>query len=108
MTSSSRARPAQFDQQRLIDIEGGDRMPGTRQIKRHAAGPSSDVEHGTAMARRQRPPAREVLGVGTAFEVVPDHAHGRAPVSAAQNWFTSPRRASSSRRSSSAVYVGSA
>ena len=40
--------------------------------------PGADVEHRVAVRRRQRAPQRQVLGVGAALEVVPDHAHRRA------------------------------
>ena len=79
-----------------------------RQVKRDPTGPGADVEHRVSVPLGERAPQRHVLDVATAFEVVPDNAHWRISPSVAQNRGTCPRRVSSARSSSSAVYVGSA
>ena len=91
-----------------IPVERRDPITGPREIQGDAARARADVEHGVAVLSRQRAPQRQVLGVGAALEVVPDHAHRRPTGSGSQNLTAWPRAASSSRSSSSAVYVGSA
>src|SRR5204862_68429 len=71
-------------------------------VERDPAGPCADVEHRAVLGRRELAPDGQVGGVASAFDVVPDDLDHR------NDPFADPRATSSRRRSSIAVYVGSA
>ena len=86
-----------------VAVKRGHAMPVASQVERDPAGPGADVEHGIAVVADHRSPQLEILGVAAALEVVPDHAHRGTATLGSQNWPVTPRAASSSRSSSSAV-----
>jgi len=78
-------------------------MSATSELERDPASARADIEYRLVVLSGEFAPQLDVLGVGAALEVMPDHAHGRAAPSCAQNCATCPRAESTSRSSSSAV-----
>jgi hypothetical protein len=103
-------------EQVAVAVERDHGVAGARQVQRDAPGARPDVEDRAARLARQRPPQRQVGLIAAALDVVPDdhrrrgqrqrRLRDRAQVPASrhrQYSSASPRWASSSRSSSSAV-----
>ena len=95
--------PGQLVEQLGIRVQGRQCVPAIGQVERHPSRSCSEIQDRPGRPPRQLAPNRKVGGVAGAFEVVPDH---RVPHS--DHRLARPRLVSMSRRSSRAVYVGSA
>jgi hypothetical protein len=92
-------RPAtQLVEQLRVAVHGGHRVTVGGQVERQAAGAGAQLEHRAADPVGQLAPEREVDRVRAALHVVPDHR-----VAQSDHRLARPRRASTSRSSSSAV-----
>jgi hypothetical protein len=99
--------PAQLLDQRRVGVERGDVDPAAGQVERDPPGPGADVEDGARRLGGQLAPELQVHVVAAALQVVP--AHGVAGLRGHPKELpATPRRTSSRRRASIAVYVGSA
>ena len=97
---AARGALGEHGEQLAVAVERGDVVPVAGEPQRDAARAGADVEHRAARLARQLAPQRQVGVVAAALDVVPDHVRGDAH---RQYSFAWPRRASSSRSSSSAV-----
>jgi hypothetical protein len=94
-----RAHRERVEQHRL-EVQRRDLVSGARQLQGDAPRAGADVEDTTSLRRRELPPQPGVRGIAAALHVVPDDQRGEGH---RQCPCTSPRAASRSRSSSSAV-----
>src|SRR5919201_2968119 len=88
-----------------VGVERDDLVSARGEVERHAAGAGAHVEHGPAGFCGKLAPQRQVLAVGAALDVVPQHGRPRGHENELP---ATPRATSTSRSASIAVYVGKA